>query len=189
MDRTVRVWNANGTAAPLVLRGHEGIVYGAVWSPDGKHIASGSMDRTVRVWNADGTAEPLVLRGHEAPAFLHGDRPWSPDGRRIVSSSGDGTVRIWNADGTGEPLVIRASSQAVNAASWSPDGKHIAAAMEDKTIVVWSDLEPVTAAADPRLWTPTSYCMPPDVRRRLLGFPDEQSRADLERCQRGVAAR
>jgi hypothetical protein len=51
---------------------------------------------------------------------------------------------------------------------------------------VWNDLDPLQSAADPRLWTVTAYCMPLDARR-LLDFPDEQSRADLERCQRRVA--
>ena len=53
-------------------------------------------------------------------------------------------------------------------------------------MIVWSDLEPLSGADDPKLWTATTYCMPLDVRRRLLDFPDEQSRADLERCQRRV---
>jgi hypothetical protein len=57
---------------------------------------------------------------------------------------------------------------------------------EDKTIVIWSDLEPLRDANDPRLWAATSYCMPLEVRQRLLGFSDEQSRIDLERCQRRV---
>jgi hypothetical protein len=53
-------------------------------------------------------------------------------------------------------------------------------------VIVWSDLEPISGADDPKLWTATTYCMPLDVRRRLLNFSDEQSRADLERCQRRV---
>jgi hypothetical protein len=32
----------------------------------------------------------------------------------------------------------------------------------------------------------TTYCMPLEIRQRLLDFPEEQSRADLERCQRHV---
>jgi WD40 repeat protein len=184
-DKTVRVWNADGTGQPLILQGQDA-VYSAAFSPDGKHIVSASADKIVRVWSADGTGQPLLLRGHEASVGVRGDRPFSPDGARIVSSSDDATVRLWNADGTGEPLVLRASDQAVNAASWSPDGKRIVAASDDKTVIVWSDLEPLRDADDPKLWTATTYCMPLEVRQRLLSFPEAQAGADLARCQRRV---
>ncbi len=185
-DKTLRVWNADGTGQPLVLRGHDDDVYGAAFSPDGQRIVSASFDKTVRVWNADGTGQPLVLRGHSMLAGVLGDRPWSPDGTRIVSSSDDGTVRIWNVDGTGEPIVVRLSDKPVNTASFSPDGRSIVAGLDDQTVVIVSDLDLYSGAADPRLWTATSYCMPLEVRKTLLGFSDEQSRADLERCQQNV---
>src|SRR5262249_5435285 len=91
-----------------------------------------------------------------------------------------------SADGTGEPLVLRASNAEVHMASWSPDGRRIVAASSDKTVHVWSDLEPLSGPGDPKLWAATTYCMPLEVRRRLLDFAEEQASADLERCQRRV---
>ncbi|WP_437665632.1 nSTAND1 domain-containing NTPase [Sorangium sp. So ce1182] len=182
-DKTVRVWNADGSGQPLVLRGHDGVVYRAAWSPDGQRIVSASEDRTVRVWKADGSGQPLVLRGHDGSVY---GAAFSPDGQRIVSASQDKTVRVWKADGTGQPLVLLGHDDAVNTAVWSPDGRRIVTASDDKTVIVWSDLEPLSGADDPKLWTATNYCMPLDIRQRLLGFPEDQSRADHERCQRRV---
>jgi hypothetical protein len=82
--------------------------------------------------------------------------------------------------------VLRTSNASVNAVSWSPDGRRIAAGSDDKTVIVWSDLEPIRGAADPKLWRITDSCMPLDVRRRLLDFPEAQARADLARCLRQV---
>src|SRR5262249_23064928 len=96
-------------------------------------------------------------------------------------------VRLRATQPVGEPTILRASNQAVNTASWSPDGRRIVAATDDKTIIVWSDVQTPQSADDPKLWTATTYCIPLDIRRRLLDFPEEQSRADLERCQRRVA--
>ena len=61
----MRVWDAASGAELLVLRGHEGSVTAAAFSPDGARIVSGSWDETVRVWDAASGAELLVLRGHE----------------------------------------------------------------------------------------------------------------------------
>jgi WD40 repeat protein len=43
------VWDAASGAELLVLRGHEGYVSAAGFSPDGARIVSGSADKTVRV--------------------------------------------------------------------------------------------------------------------------------------------
>ncbi len=186
-DRTVRIWNADGNGEPIVLRGHTGgVIGGAVYSPDGKRIVSGSRDKTLRIWNADGTGEPIVLRGHDALVLVRGDNPFSPDGKRVVSSSDDGTVRIWNVDGTGDPIVLRLSDKPIETASFSPDGRSIVAAGDDLTITIVTDLDSYLSAADSRLWSATTYCMPLDVRKTLLGFSDEQSRADIERCRQNV---
>ncbi len=134
-DRTVRVWNADGTGEPLVLRGHEHVVRSAGFSPDGKRIVSASWDKTVRVWNADGSGEPLVLRGHDHAVY---SAAFSADGRRIVSASYDGTVRVWNADGSGEPLVLRGHGDAVYSAAFSADGRRIVSTSKDRTVRIWN---------------------------------------------------
>jgi WD40 repeat protein len=95
-------------------------------------------------------------------------------------------VRIWSADGTGEPIVLYRSRKAVNSASWSPDGERIVVALEDKSVMVFRDVERLRSPDDPALWAATTYCMPLEVRKRLLGFPEEVSRNDLERCERRV---
>ena len=64
LDKTARVWNADGSGKPLVLTGHQERVNSAAFSPDGRRIVTASWDKTARVWNADGAGTPLVLKGH-----------------------------------------------------------------------------------------------------------------------------
>ncbi|AUX40494.1 uncharacterized protein SOCE26_018950 [Sorangium cellulosum] len=135
MDRTARVWNADASGEPIVLRGHEEGLWSAAFSPDGERIVTSSWDRTARVWNADGTGAPLVLRGHEAEVW---SAAFSPDGERIVTTSWDRTARVWNADGTGAPLVLRGHEDALLSAAFSPDGKRIVTSSWDKTARVWN---------------------------------------------------
>jgi WD40 repeat protein len=65
------------------------------YSPDGRHIISGSHDKTIRIWNAEtGSTVGKPLEGHtDAVRSV----VYSPDGRHIISASFDQTIRIWNA--------------------------------------------------------------------------------------------
>lgn len=128
-----RVWNADGTGQPFVLKGElRGIV---AWSPEGKRIVTALEDNQLQVLNADGSGQPLVFEGH---AGRVNGAAFHPDGTRIVSGSHDKTVRVWNADGTGQPLVLEGHEGIVNRVAWSPDGSRIASASDDKTLRVWN---------------------------------------------------
>ena len=43
------------------LTGHSGPVYSVAYSPDGKHIVSGSGDKTVKIWDSTTGKEVSVL--------------------------------------------------------------------------------------------------------------------------------
>ncbi|WP_428267137.1 protein kinase domain-containing protein [Haliangium sp.] len=134
-DKTVRVWNPDGSGDPIVLRGHDHRVWSASFSPDGARVVSASSDKTVRVWRADGIGAPIVLRGHDGVVL---SASFSPDGARVVSASADKTVRVWRADGSGAPLVLRGHGDVVTAASFSPDGARIVTSSLDETVRVWN---------------------------------------------------
>jgi WD40 repeat protein len=134
----VLVWDrgASGTdRAPTALRGHEGIVFGVAFSPDGSRIASAGQDGSVRIWTLDGAAPPIVLR--DPVPTLVWSVAFSPDGRRVASSGHDGTVRIWNADGTGQPLVLAGHEFLVWDVAFSPDGRFLATSAADGTMRIW----------------------------------------------------
>ncbi|KAL5530885.1 hypothetical protein ACEPAG_3761 [Sanghuangporus baumii] len=77
-------------------KGHIDRVHSIAFSPDGKHIASGSDDKTVCVWDA-GSGERIL-----EPFKGHTDWVWSvafsPDGRRVASGSADNTICVWDSD-------------------------------------------------------------------------------------------
>ena len=83
-DSTARVWMADGSGEPVVLRGHkEGGLLGRV-QPRRRDLDRHRlrMTGTARVWMADGSGEPVILRGHKAADLLGRFRPdgsrWSP---------------------------------------------------------------------------------------------------------------
>jgi WD40 repeat protein len=115
---------------------HEAAVRSVSYSPDGKHIVSGSYDYTVQIWDVK-TGAPIgkALQGHEAKVNSVG---YSPDGKRIVSGSLDRTVRIWDAK-TGIPIgkPLKGHEYEVSSVSYSLDGKRIFSLDSDGKIFVW----------------------------------------------------
>ncbi|WP_437618237.1 nSTAND1 domain-containing NTPase [Sorangium sp. So ce1151] len=110
------------------LRGHEGPLTAASWSPDGKRVLSASEDGTARVWRADGTGQPVVLP-HSGAAVL--SAAWSPDGERVLTASEDGTARVWSADGVGQPVILEGHGGPVVSAAWSRDGQRVITVSRD----------------------------------------------------------
>jgi hypothetical protein len=133
-DDTIMVWDINSISEPLMLRGHEGKVWSAAFSPEGKRIASSS-DKTIKIWDAEKGGEPLrTIVGHD---FWVCSVAFSPDGRRIASGSDGDTIKVWDIDSTREPLTLIGHTRGVSAVAFSPDGKRIASGSRDMTIKIW----------------------------------------------------
>nr|WP_276603319.1 protein kinase [Nannocystis pusilla] len=136
-DGLVRVWDALGSGAPALLRGHADEVVALAWSPDGDRLASASLDRSARLWSSGGALQ-RTLRGHDGRVYAVA---WSPGGDRLVTASQDGTARVWPVGGGAVPgdmpLILRGHGEAVVAAGFSPAGDHVVTASRDGTARVW----------------------------------------------------
>ncbi len=125
---------ANESSALAVLRGHEGFVMSAFFSPDGRRIVTASRDKTARVWDASTGRQIAVLRGHKGPVM---SAAFSPDGTRIVTASADKTARLWDARSTREIVILRGHEEAVGSVAFSPDGRRVVTASDDTTARIW----------------------------------------------------
>lgn len=116
------------------LRGLQGAVWAAVFSPDGQNIASGSTDRTIRLWDKSGKPIGQTFQGHQQSIF---SIAFSPDGQYIVSGSADGTVRLWDKSGQAIGQPFQGYVKHVKSVAFSPDGKYIASGGNDGTVRLW----------------------------------------------------
>jgi tetratricopeptide (TPR) repeat protein len=99
-------------------------VQDAVFSPDGKRIATGHFDGTAQIWDArTGRRLTPPLKHRQA---IHAVR-FSPDGTILATTSLDSTARLWDSK-TGEPMAtFRNAPGWLEALDFSPDGRRIAA--------------------------------------------------------------
>jgi WD40 repeat protein len=135
----------------VVLKGHDGIVLSAAFSPDGKRIVTGSADTTARLWDAetgDPVGAPLDLARAPKPAVLTADQThtdwvasaaFSSDGKRIVTTTWRSAAQLWDVQ-TREyhPLPLRDPYDAVRSAAFSPDGQRLVTISERNSLQIWS---------------------------------------------------
>jgi WD40 repeat protein len=151
-DRSMKLWSATDGKPVREFKaykekefekGHRDGIFAAVFSPDGKLIASGGSDRTIKLWNtADGSVvrelvNPNVKAAASAlpdsapahPGWIYSLR-FTPDGKYLVSAGNaphaHGYLAVWNvAEGKlvyGEELALGP----IFSVAVSPDGKLLA---------------------------------------------------------------
>jgi len=116
----------------LVLRGHDGRVQQATFSPDGTKLLTSSMDGTARVWDTASGQQLTVVRHGDAVMWSS----FSTDGCRFVTASFDRTARVVEV-ATSAQAILRGHSAAVMVAVFTPDASRVVTASADKTARIW----------------------------------------------------
>jgi WD40 repeat protein len=122
----VQLWEVATGKQMRALPPHPGGCRNLVFSPDGRHLATGSRDGMARIWDL-ATGNQLFVKGIPAAASKPNDAKvaFSPDGLHLASSWHDGTVIVWQAM-TGEEVFRLNGHSGFLDVMFSPDGKRLA---------------------------------------------------------------
>jgi WD40 repeat protein len=113
--------------------GHQDVVNGVSYSPDGKLIASASSDNTVKIWQSNGQLVSTI-KGHQDSVI---DVAFSPQGKILASTGEDNTIKLWTTQGVLQKTLI-GHQGSVHRVNFSLQGDILASASEDKTIRLWN---------------------------------------------------
>lgn len=130
----VKLWDITAGKELDEFVGHTNRVFSAVFSPDGKTLATGSADQTVRLWDPTTHKQRVILAGHANAVWAV---TFSPDSKTVASASADRTVKLWDADTGKERVTFRGHEDEVRAVAFSPDGKTLASGSADWTVRLW----------------------------------------------------
>ena len=151
----IKLWDVAAKAERGHLTGHTNKVFSAVFSPDGKTLATGSADQTVRLWDVATMTERAVLKGHsDAISSV----AFSKDGDTVASASWDRTVKLWDATTGAERGSLQGHEEEILAVAISPDGRTIATGGADWTVRLW-DLTTQQEQAVLKGHRGTVYCL------------------------------
>jgi WD40 repeat protein len=177
-------------------------VYLAVYSPDGKFVATAAQENRACLWDASTGKAIGSPMPHPGVVFTVA---FSPDGKRLVTGCRDGSVLFWDVDPgipvgeTRKPLGPALKHHgAVRSVSFSRDGRLVLTGSEDGTARLWD--------AETRLLVGQVLSHPDEVRHalfatdqrhiltagfegtaRLWRFADDQASVKVMKCPGAVA--
>lgn len=146
-DETIQIWDTNTGVLMKRLKArkvHRHPVYSAIFSPDGKYVASASMD-IICVWDVITgkkveVKERIVFRGHVFNDLI---TIFNSDDTYKVAEPYNRVVNLWEArfggvEIDGSVRFLEGHKGYICSLAYSPDGECIVSASTDKTLCVWN---------------------------------------------------
>lgn len=140
---------------PLIgLTGHEDVVTGMAFSPDGAFFATASRDGTARLWSTSNWKRQSTISGKNGPMTAVA---FAPHGTSLATGYEDGTLKIFDMSqlrdrrslrliqrrpSVSESISLRAHQRSITRITFSSDGTLLVTASTDNTARIWTLANP-----------------------------------------------
>ncbi|KAF5273393.1 hypothetical protein FQA39_LY07410 [Lamprigera yunnana] len=125
------------------MPGHAEAVISVSFSPNGKHLASGSGDTTVRFWDLSTQSPHYTCKGHRNWVLCIS---WSPNSMKLASACKNGQIIIWDPE-TGKQIgkTMTGHKQWITSICWepyhcNPECRLFATSSKDGDIRIWDSI-------------------------------------------------
>ncbi|HEY0754085.1 MAG TPA: hypothetical protein VGD98_09005 [Ktedonobacteraceae bacterium] len=120
--------------AQLAFKQHQQTVRTAVWSPDGKLLASGGDDKQLLTWNVNGQVQVKQGQNGTIRALA-----WSPDNLQLAAAVATQVLFLKAQDGMAAAQSVNAHNALVMALAWSAQAPHyLVSGGLDMLAIVWN---------------------------------------------------
>ncbi len=135
LDKVVRIWPLNGSAAPVELTRAADTVLVVQFSRDGQQLAVGDARGTVRLYPTKGSGMPLTLSGGSTPVQR---LEFSHDGRKLLATYDAAPARVYTLDGSVTPRVVGHASAIVDLARWADADRQVVLITGQRVVEWWA---------------------------------------------------
>jgi WD40 repeat protein len=134
IERREKIDELTGEVVKTTSAGRR-VVASVAFSPDGKHVLTGSFDG-MRLWDIESGA---ILRSfaHDEPDPRVLSVAFAPDGSRVLSGGADKTVRLWDTATGNRILTLQGHFGSVNSVAFAPDGGRALSGDEAMLLLLW----------------------------------------------------
>jgi len=118
----------------LVLRGHQGTVQTAIFTPDGKYVISGGIDERLRLWNAStGRLKEIISKKQGSITAL------DIRDQTLLTAEANGTVSLKNWRTGNLIRNVRHHTGLVHSVAFAKFGSEFFTAGQDGMVKLWRD--------------------------------------------------
>jgi WD40 repeat protein len=136
-DHSIRCWDLMTGQETSRFLIHTDLLAGIAFTPDGRHVVSGSIDNSICEWDfATGKELHRIVGGEGSLCSLM----ILPDGKRVIAGYSEGAIVLWDLENSTVVRRFRGHEKHVLALAVSADGRRAVSGGEDRSVRFW-DLE------------------------------------------------